>query len=89
MGSNELYEHICKKYPDIEYNGEDLRLENLHAKLITGMWSDKDNYPNIKFIADKMNLTERSIYKMAKKYGLKSRVYYIKTKQHDTTRIER
>jgi len=76
MGADKLYEHICKKYPQIEYNGEDLNLNNIYSNLIVQMWPDKKNYPSIKHICKKINLGERQVYRIAQKIGLESRVYY-------------
>ena len=73
--SNKLYEHICKKYPEIEYNGEDLRIENIYLNLIKEMWHNSDKYPNVKVIADKIKLSERQVYRLAQKNGLGMRIY--------------
>lgn len=76
MVTNKLYEHICKKYPEIEYKGEDLNLNNIYSNLIVKMWQDKQNYPSVKHISKKINLSERQVYRLAQKRGLESRVYY-------------
>jgi hypothetical protein len=68
--SNKLYEHICKKYPHIEYNGEDLNLNNIYSNLIAKVWYDKDNYPSVKYISKKISLSERQIYRLAQRQGL-------------------
>jgi type IV secretory pathway ATPase VirB11/archaellum biosynthesis ATPase len=75
MGTNKLYEHICKKYPEIEYKGEDLRIENIYLNLIKSMWHNRDKYPNVKVIADKINLSERHVYRLAQRNGLGMRAY--------------
>ena len=74
--SEKLYQHICKKYPDIEYNGEDLNLNNIYSNAIVEVWSDKKNYPSVKHICKKVNLSERQVYRLAQKIGLESRVYF-------------
>ena len=76
MGTNQLYEHICKKYPEIEYNGEDLNLNNIYSNLIVEMWPDKKSYPTVKHISEKIKLSERQVYRLAQRKGLESRVYY-------------
>lgn len=76
MGTNQLYEHICKKYPEIDYNGEDLNLNNIYSNLIVKMWTDKKAYPTVKHISEKIKLSERQVYRLAQRKGLESRVYY-------------
>ncbi len=75
MRTNQLYEHICKKYPAIEYNGEDLNLNNIYLNLIKEMWTDRDKYPNVKVIADKIKMSERQVYRLAQRNGLGMRAY--------------
>jgi hypothetical protein len=75
MGTNQLYEHICKKYPEIEYNGEDLNLNNIYINMLREMWEDKDRYPNVKVISDKIKISERQIYRLAQSNGLGMRMY--------------
>jgi hypothetical protein len=75
MGTNQLYEHICKKYPEIEYNGEDLNLNNIYANIVKQMWNDRVKYPNVKIIAKKVNMSERNIYRLAQKNGFGMRNY--------------
>jgi hypothetical protein len=70
MGNDKLYEHICKKYPHIEYNGEDLNLNKIYSNLIAKVWYDKDNYPSVKYISKKISLSERQIYRLAQRQGL-------------------
>jgi hypothetical protein len=76
MTQEQLYNHIIKKYPNIEYNGEDLNLNNIYTNLIVKMWNDKINYPSVKHICKKINLSERQVYRLAQKIGLESRVYF-------------
>jgi len=68
--SNRLYEHICKKYPHIEYNGEDLNLNNIYIDLIAKVWYDREKYPSVKHISNKIRLSERHIYRLAQRQGL-------------------
>jgi hypothetical protein len=75
MNNDKLYEHICRKYPHIEYKGEDLNISNVYVNEITRMWNDRDKYPNVKKIADKINLSERHVYRLAQKNGLGMRIY--------------
>jgi hypothetical protein len=75
MTTNQLYNHICKKYPEIEYNGEDLNLNNIYVNMLREMWEDKDRYPSVKVISDKIKISERQIYRLAQKNGLGMRIY--------------
>jgi Mor family transcriptional regulator len=75
MKQEEFYQHICKKYPQIEYNGEDLNLNNIYANLVAKTWYDKVNYPNVKEISKKLGISERHIYRIAQKHGLGMRYY--------------
>lgn len=77
MNQEQLYNHINKKYPLIEYKeGEDLNLNNIYSNIIAKLWVDKENYPSVKHISKKVNLSERQVYRLAQKTGLESRVYY-------------
>ena len=75
MNNEKLYQHICRKYPQIEYNGEDLNLNNIYINMLREMWEDKDRYPNVKVISDKIKISERQIYRLAQKNGLGMRIY--------------
>ena len=75
MNNEKLYQHICRKYPQIEYNGEDLNLNNIYINMLRQMWEDKDKYPNVKVISDKIKISERQIYRLAQKNGLGMRIY--------------
>jgi hypothetical protein len=87
MGTNQLYEHICKKYPSIEYNGEDLKLDNLYANEVKKRWSNLDKYPTINDIVYELKISERTVYRLAKKSNLGSRWQYHKNKQNETIAI--
>ena len=39
------------------------------------MWHNRDKYPNVKVIADKIKLSERQVYRLAQKNGLGMRIY--------------
>lgn len=75
MNNEKLYQHICRKYPQIEYNGEDLNLNNIYINMLREMWEDKDRYPSVKVISDKIKISERQIYRLAQKNGLGMRMY--------------
>ena len=75
MNNEKLYQHICRKYPHIEYNGEDLNLNNIYVNMLREMWEDKDKYPSVKVISDKIKISERQIYRLAQKNGLGMRIY--------------
>ena len=71
--SNKLYYHICKKYPEIEYKGEDLSLENLYCKELKKRWQNTVKYPTVTDIVLELRLSERTIYRLAKENNLGSR----------------
>lgn len=74
MSGNELYNHVCKKYPDVNYkDGEDLSINRLYEKEITRMWRDRKNYPSVAHIAVKVRMSERQIYSIASLINLESR----------------
>ncbi len=39
------------------------------------MWTDRDKYPNVKVIADKIKMSERQVYRLAQRNGLGMRAY--------------
>jgi hypothetical protein len=71
--SNKLYYHICKKYPEIEYKGEDLSLENLYCNELKKRWQNTVKYPTVTDIVLELRLSERTIYRLAKENNLGSR----------------
>lgn len=76
MNNEKLYQHICLKYPHIEYKeNEDLNLGNIYLNMIKQMWEDKDKYPSVKVISDKIKISERQIYRLAQRNGLGTRIY--------------
>ena len=69
-----FYRHICRKYPNINYEkGENLNIENMKAEYLKDMWHNKDGNINVSDIADKLNMSERQLYRMAKNHKLISR----------------
>ena len=76
MNNEKLYKHICVKYPHIEYKeNEDLNLNNIYVNMLREMWEDKNKYPSVKVISDKIKISERQIYRLAQKNGLGTRIY--------------
>jgi len=76
MNNDKLYQHICNKYPHIEYkDNEDLNLNNIYVNMLREMWEDKDRYPSVKVISDKIKISERQIYRLAQTNGLGMRMY--------------
>lgn len=71
--SNKLYQHICKKYPNVQYNGEDLSLDNLYSRELKKMWIDVNKYPTITDIIIYLRISERTVYRLAKQNNLGSR----------------
>lgn len=71
--SNKLYKHICQKYPNINYNGEDLNLENLYIQEVKKRWLNTNKYPTITDIVAELRIGERTIYRLAKENNLGSR----------------
>jgi hypothetical protein len=76
MNNDKLYQHICVKYPHIQYkDNEDLNLNNIYVNMLREMWEDKDRYPSVKVISDKIKISERQIYRLAQSNGLGMRMY--------------
>ena len=71
--SNKLYYHICKKYPEIEYKGEDLNIENLYSKELKKRWLNTVKYPTVTDIVIELRISERTVYRLAKENNLGSR----------------
>jgi len=71
--SNKLYQHICQKYPNVQYNGEDLSLDNLYSRELKKRWLDINNYPTITHIIIDLRISERTVYRLAKQNNLGSR----------------
>lgn len=78
--SNKLYQHICQKYPSVQYNGEDLNLDNLYKNEIKKRWENVDKYPTITDIVIELRISERQVYRLAKQNNLGSRWEYRKNK---------
>lgn len=76
--SNKLYKHICTKYPNVKYNGENLSLDNLYKTEIKKRWENVDKYPTITDIVIELRLSERTVYRLAKQNNLGSRWQYRK-----------
>ena len=76
--SNKLYKHICNKFPNVQYNGEDLSLDNLYKTEIKKRWENVDKYPTITDIVIELRLSERTVYRLAKQNNLGSRWKYRK-----------
>lgn len=73
MNQQQFYHHICKKYPDVKYNGEDLNLNNMYAKEIFKRWHNVEKYPKVTDIVNELSLSERTIYRIAKEYNMGGR----------------
>jgi hypothetical protein len=71
--SNKLYKHICTKYPNVLYKGEDLSLENLYTQELKKRWLNTVKYPTVTDIVLELRLSERTIYRLAKENNLGSR----------------
>ena len=71
--SNKLYQHICQKYPNVQYNGEDLSLDNLYKNEVKKRWLNTVKYPTVTDIVIELRLSERQVYRLAKKNNLGSR----------------
>jgi hypothetical protein len=79
--SNKLYEHICNKYPNVQYKGEDLSLENLYTQELKKRWQNTIKYPTVTDIVIELRLSERTVYRLAKQNNLGSRLQYRKNNQ--------
>jgi hypothetical protein len=71
--SNKLYQHICQKYPNVQYNGEDLSLDNLYIQEVKKRWENVNKYPTVTDIVIELRLSERQVYRLAKQNNLGSR----------------
>ena len=76
--SNKLYKHICRKFPNVQYNGEDLSIDNLYKCEIKKRWENVDKYPTITDIVIELRISERTVYRLAKENNLGSRWQYRK-----------
>ena len=79
--SNKLYEHICNKYPNVQYKGEDLSLENLYTQELKKRWQNTIKYPTVTDIVIELRLSERTVYRLAKQNNLGSRLHHRKNNQ--------
>lgn len=80
MAHKRLYEHICKKYPEVVYvEGENLSMENMYAQEVKKMWVNVSKYPTVLDIASKLRISDHTIYRLAKEYNMGSRRDYHKT----------
>jgi len=79
--SNKLYEHICNKYPNVQYKGEDLSLVNLYTQELKKRWQNTIKYPTVTDIVIELRLSERTVYRLAKQNNLGSRWQYRKNNQ--------
>ena len=76
--SNKLYEHICNKYPNVQYKGEDLSLVNLYTQELKKRWQNTIKYPTVTDIVIELRLSERTVYRLAKQNNLGSRWHHRK-----------
>jgi len=76
--SNKLYKHICQKFPNVKYNGEDLSLQNLYTKELKKRWQNTIKYPTVTDIVIELRISERTVYRLAKENNLGSRWQYRK-----------
>ena len=79
--SNKLYEHICNKYPNVQYKGEDLSLVNLYTQELKKRWQNTIKYPTVTDIILELRISERTVYRLAKQNNLGSRWQYRKNNQ--------
>ena len=79
--SNKLYEHICNKYPKVEYKGEDLSLENLYTQELKKRWQNTIQYPTVTDIVIELRISERTVYRLVKQNNLGSRWQHRKNNQ--------
>lgn len=74
MTDNQLYKYICVKYPEVTYTeGEDLSLDSIYGNKLAKLWADKYNYPTILDISIHLDISERQIYRLTKKYNMGKR----------------
>jgi hypothetical protein len=73
MNQQQFYKHICQKYPNVKYNGEDLNMYNMYAKEVFKRWHNVERYPKVSDIMNELRLSERTIYRLAKDNNMGSR----------------
>ncbi len=81
MNQQQFYNHICKKYPEVKYNGEDLNLYTMYAKEIFKRWHNVEKYPKVVDICNELRLSQRTIYRLAKDNNMGSRWEFHKLNQ--------
>lgn len=87
MKGLKLYNHVCKKYPNVKYNGEDLNLDNMYADEIKKRWDDIDRYPFVINIAYSLHISERQVYRLAKVHEMGKRPSRAKRKKKNYGKI--
>jgi hypothetical protein len=74
LTSNELYEILCKKHPNIIHKkNENLNIYDAKLKIIKKCWYDVKSYPKLKHIADVTGVSERNIQLYAINNNFKKR----------------
>jgi|LakMenEpi12Jul11_1017349.scaffolds.fasta_scaffold01849_3 hypothetical protein len=70
------YYAICKKYPHIKVDKkEDLNIENNIVKILEKCWYDKERYGHVGDIALVTGLSERQVFRFARKYNFAKRIF--------------
>ena len=70
IGSDYL-KMLHEKFPNIKViEGEDLNIERMRVKYLKMMLNDPETYPTMQHIANDMNITERSIYRLMRLYEI-------------------
>ena len=65
---------INENFPHIQYvEGENLNIEDAHRDILIRCWKDLRRFKDVSKIAQTMKVSERHIYKLAKKYHLPKR----------------
>jgi DNA-binding phage protein len=71
---NYTAENLQNYFPHIKYvEGEDLNLERNTVKILRKCWKDVNRFRTISDIAKATSMSERTIHKYAKTYGLDKR----------------
>jgi hypothetical protein len=69
--NSSIVNYLDNKFPDIKViPGEDLNIERMKVRYLIMMLNDPDTYPTMECIAKDMNISERGIFRMIKRYGI-------------------
>jgi len=86
----EYVEHLNKKFPHINpVEGEDLNLQRNVQRILTKCWTDRGKYPNSASIQFALGISERSIYRLVRFFGLPRRNTLTPTPNYECIPLKR